>query len=92
MRDFQVIRDATRSWPAPPDDAGHFTNGVACGGPKQSGTGREIGRHGFAEFREVKSLVMRSGNSRTPWVKDTPPMRVRADQTKHMQHDENHFT
>lgn len=40
------------------------------GGVKQSGQGREIGRHGFEEFLEVKSLVMRIGrDSRAPWVK-----------------------
>ncbi len=42
---------------------------VAFGGMKQSGQGREIGRYGFEEFLEVKSLVMRIGRSRTPWVK-----------------------
>jgi len=38
------------------------------GGVKQSGQGREIGRAGFEEFLEVKSVVMRIGRSRTPWV------------------------
>ena len=42
---------------------------VAFGGVKQSGQGREIGNYGFDEFLEVKSLVMRIGRSRTPWVK-----------------------
>jgi acyl-CoA reductase-like NAD-dependent aldehyde dehydrogenase len=42
---------------------------VAFGGMKQSGQGREIGRYGFEEFLEVKSLVMRIGRTRTPWVK-----------------------
>jgi betaine-aldehyde dehydrogenase len=42
---------------------------LAFGGVKQSGQGREIGRYGFEEFLEVKSLVMRIGRSRTPWVK-----------------------
>ncbi len=38
------------------------------GGMKQSGQGREIGRYGFEEFLEVKSMVMRIGRTRTPWV------------------------
>ena len=41
---------------------------LAFGGMKQSGLGREIGRYGFEEFLEVKSLVMRVGRSRAPWV------------------------
>ncbi len=41
---------------------------LAFGGFKQSGQGREIGRYGFEEFFEVKSVVMRIGNSRAPWV------------------------
>ena len=42
---------------------------LAFGGMKQSGQGREIGRYGFEEFLEVKSLVMRVGrDSRAPWV------------------------
>ncbi len=41
---------------------------LAFGGVKQSGQGREIGSYGFDEFLEVKSLVMRVGRSRTPWV------------------------
>ncbi len=41
---------------------------LAFGGMKQSGTGREIGRYGFEEFLEVKSLVMRVGRTRAPWV------------------------
>lgn len=44
---------------------------LAFGGMKQSGQGREIGSYGFDEFLEVKSLVMRIGRTRTPWVK--PP-------------------
>ena len=43
---------------------------VAFGGFKQSGQGREIGRYGFEEFLEVKSVVMRIGNSRSPWVSE----------------------
>lgn len=42
---------------------------LAFGGMKESGQGREIGRYGFEEFLEVKSLVMRIGRSRAPWVK-----------------------
>ncbi|MDB4112234.1 aldehyde dehydrogenase family protein, partial [Yoonia sp.] len=42
---------------------------LAFGGMKQSGQGREIGRYGFEEFLEVKSLVMRIGRTRAPWVK-----------------------
>ena len=41
---------------------------VAFGGMKQSGQGREIGRYGFEEFLEVKSVVMRVGRTRAPWV------------------------
>ncbi|MGH1415414.1 MAG: aldehyde dehydrogenase family protein [Pelagimonas sp.] len=41
---------------------------IAFGGMKQSGQGREIGSYGFEEFLEVKSLVMRIGQSREPWV------------------------
>jgi len=42
---------------------------VTFGGMRQSGQGREIGRYGFEEFLEVKSLVMRVGRTRTPWVR-----------------------
>ncbi|AXI48583.1 sorbosone dehydrogenase [Sulfitobacter sp. SK012] len=41
---------------------------LAFGGVKQSGQGREIGSYGYDEFLEVKSLVMRIGRSRAPWV------------------------
>ena len=44
---------------------------VAFGGMKQSGQGREIGRYGFEEFFEVKSVVMRVGRTRANWVQDT---------------------
>lgn len=44
---------------------------VTFGGMKQSGSGREIGSYGFDEFLEVKSLVMRIGQTRQPWVKAT---------------------
>jgi betaine-aldehyde dehydrogenase len=42
---------------------------VTFGGMKQSGLGREIGRYGMDEFLEVKSLVMRIGRTREPWVR-----------------------
>ncbi len=42
---------------------------VTFGGVKQSGLGREIGRYGLDEFMEIKSLVMRIGRTRTPWVR-----------------------
>ena len=42
---------------------------VTFGGVKQSGLGREIGRYGLEEFMEIKSLVMRIGRTRAPWVK-----------------------
>lgn len=42
---------------------------VTFGGVRQSGLGREIGRFGFEEFFEIKSLVMRIGRTRAPWVR-----------------------
>ena len=42
---------------------------VTFGGMKQSGQGREIGRYGLDEFMEIKSLVMRIGRTRAPWVR-----------------------
>ena len=42
---------------------------VPFGGMKQSGLGREIGRYGLEEFMEVKSVVMRLGQSRPPWIR-----------------------
>jgi len=44
---------------------------VTFGGMKQSGQGREIGRQGLEEFLEVKSMVMRIGQTRAPWVSDS---------------------
>lgn len=42
---------------------------VTFGGVRQSGLGREIGRYGLDEFMEIKSLVMRVGRTRAPWVR-----------------------
>lgn len=43
---------------------------MTFGGMKQSGLGREIGRYGFEEFLEVKTVAMRVGRAtRAPWVK-----------------------
>lgn len=42
---------------------------VTFGGMKQSGLGREIGSYGLEEFLEVKSVALRVGRTRAPWVK-----------------------
>jgi acyl-CoA reductase-like NAD-dependent aldehyde dehydrogenase len=42
---------------------------LTFGGMKQSGQGREIGSYGLDEFLEIKTLVMRIGRTRAPWVR-----------------------
>ncbi|MCI5075227.1 aldehyde dehydrogenase family protein [Oricola sp.] len=42
---------------------------MTFGGMKQSGQGREIGPYGLEEFLEVKTVAMRIGRTRAPWVR-----------------------
>lgn len=42
---------------------------LAFGGMRQSGLGRENGHYGLEEFLEVKTVAMRIGRTRTPWVR-----------------------
>ncbi len=42
---------------------------LSFGGMKQSGQGREIGPFGLEEFLEIKTVAMRIGRAREPWVR-----------------------
>lgn len=42
---------------------------MSFGGFKQSGQGREMGRYGLDEFLEIKTIAIRIGQTRQPWVK-----------------------
>jgi acyl-CoA reductase-like NAD-dependent aldehyde dehydrogenase len=46
---------------------------MTFGGMKQSGQGREIGTYGLDEFLEVKTVAMRIGQTRQPWVRHGTP-------------------
>lgn len=42
---------------------------LSFGGAKQSGLGRELGRHAIEEFTELKTVTIRT-EARTPWVRN----------------------
>jgi betaine-aldehyde dehydrogenase len=42
---------------------------LSFGGYKQSGIGRELGRHAIEEFTELKTVTVHTG-PRTNWVPD----------------------
>ena len=49
-------------------NGGAFNPAAPFGGYKQSGVGREAGRHGLEEFLEVKTVQMRVARGRSLWV------------------------